>query len=91
VLRSPLMIAAVCLLLGCGGATPAPSSAETSPPPSPVARADLAATAVDEKPSDPHGKEVGGADVLEATKALPPGDLAVVFMNNVDGEIEPCG
>jgi hypothetical protein len=49
-----------------------------------------------EKPDLPSLKEVADASKAEG-KTLPqaqpltPTDLAVVFTNNVDGEIEPCG
>ena len=36
-------------------------------------------------------KGASATDPLKKTLAEKPGDVVVVFTNNVDGEIEPCG
>lgn len=74
--------------LGCGSSEPAAQDEVTLT--APAARAELTDSAVVTKAA-PIKKAVPPGDVLAKTADLDSGDLVIVFMNNVDGEIEPCG
>ena len=87
----------VVLAFGCGStdSTPAASPAGTSDTSvTATAQADAAPAATaktpDAKPA-PKSKAASANDVIPKTLSQEPGDLVVVFTNNVDGEIEPCG
>ncbi len=93
----------VVLAIGCGStettSSQAPSSKATATVATSASGAFGDATA-DAKPAPVANKADARADVekgasaidpLKKTLAEEPGDLVVVFTNNVDGEIEPCG
>ena len=82
-----VLVGATALLLACGGqqtATPAPPT-DSSTPALVAAEPDHGAHA-DAKPA-----RGSATDPLVQTLTLPAGDLHVVFVNNLDGEIDPCG
>ena len=80
---APVWPALLALALACGRSPPSPVEEPT------VTLAQAIAPAPSEEPhADVHTAE---ADIALAQANLPPGDLIVVFSNNMDGEIEPCG
>ncbi len=86
--RSSLCVCAL-LLLACGGGTPTPES-------TPIAESTPSLVQVKAEPASPAAmkpppKKKSGTDPLAQTLALPAGDLHVVFTNNLDGDIDPCG
>lgn len=84
--RSSLCVFAL-LLLACGG-TP---TSEPEPPAEPTpALVQVKAEASRPAESKPPPK-TSASDPLARTLALPAGDLHVVFTNNLDGDIDPCG
>jgi len=88
VLRRFVIASLLVFVLGCGSSEPA-AQGEVTPVMS-IARAELTEDA-EPKKVPPVKKALASADVLAKTGDLDPGDLAIIFMNNVDGEIEPCG
>ncbi len=90
--RSSLCVSAL-FLLACGGGAPTPESAPTAEPTPALVQATAEATrpqATPPKALKPPPKR-SGTDPLAQTLALPAGDLHVVFTNNLDGDIDPCG
>ena len=85
--RSSLCVCAF-LLLACGG-TPTPESAPTPESTPSLVQVKVEATRPDAVKPPP--KKKSGTDPLAQTLALPAGDLHVVFTNNLDGDIDPCG
>lgn len=85
--RNFLALLVLASLVACGGddaapvADSTPAAVQQAPD---TGKADLAKQATKSNAKD-------GSDVLAQTRKLDPGDLAIVFSNNVDGEIEPCG
>ena len=87
-LRRTILLVAMAFTLGCGGADEPVASGDPSV--AGVGHVDVADKPV-AKPAEKPSKVVSGVDVLGETRELPPGQLALVFTNNIDGEIEPCG
>ena len=93
----------VLLVIGCGSTEPTSSrssSSEASSPEATLPLDSLGEADAEAKPapvantSDARAEVKKGAsatDPLKKTLAERPGDVVVVFTNNVDGEIEPCG
>lgn len=86
--RNALVIGAAALLLACGGGEEA-----SAPAPEPATQALVAA---DSRPAEkatpaPKKKKASATDPLAQTLSIEAGDLHVVFTNNLDGEIDPCG
>ena len=80
-MRNSLLIAAL-LLVGCGGEEVAVAP-EVAPP-----------VAVEASPASPMDKatpNVASRSPGEPEWVGGPGTLTVVYANNIDGEIEPCG
>jgi len=88
VLRRFVIASLLVFVLGCGSSEPAAQN-EVTPAVS-IARAELTEEA-EPKKVPPVKKALASADVLVKTGDLEPGDFAIIFTNNVDGEIEPCG
>ncbi|MCO4769080.1 MAG: hypothetical protein KDA24_03555 [Deltaproteobacteria bacterium] len=80
--------------VGCGSPeeplTPSVSTSKASAVQADTPEATRPSTVKTLKPGD-KTKTKGGNDPLAKALDDPPGDLLVVFTNNVDGEIEPCG
>lgn len=92
-LRKSVVVAAF-LLLACGGPAPVPEA--TTPADDPAVAVVTPAPVL--LPLDAKGLSTAPADVkkssadpLAQTLELAAGDLHVVFTNNLDGEIDPCG
>jgi len=91
------------LAIGCGSTEPLSSQASPSEASSIAATSASGAfgdATADAKPAPVATKADARADVkkgasandpLKKALAEKPGDVVVVFTNNVDGEIEPCG
>jgi len=87
-----LTLLAAGALLACGGDSEsapvdATASAESDAPDAPLTPREAAAKDPSKKPNP----KLASGDVLAQTVKLDAGDLHIVFTNNVDGEIEPCG
>ena len=87
-LRRFSLFACFALALACG--EPAPTE-EASEPEAPVAKVELTDSVKPAAKPAKASSKGSASDPLVQTRELPPGDLAFVFTNNVDGEIEPCG
>jgi len=75
-------------LLACGG----DSAVQPSSTDAPIGKVALTETVTAEPASKAAtAKTPSASDPLVQMRRDPPGDLAFVFTNNVDGEIEPCG
>lgn len=78
-------------LVACSGTS---ASAPTDTQTAAVEAADAPLTPREAAAKDPSKKpnpKIDSGEVLAQTVKLDAGDLHVVFTNNVDGEIEPCG
>jgi len=83
-----LMIGAAFVLLACGPEATAPEPVDQVTPALVSADPHEGHNHPETKPTK---AKPAGTDPLKQTETLEVGDVHIVFTNNLDGEIDPCG